>query len=86
MFLRAYYLKYLLSELRRDEYCRRQMGIRPFSDLDLRALKRSDTLFVLASGTSINQIPPARWKVIDQHDSVGFNYWPIHSFVPTMYF
>jgi hypothetical protein len=86
LFLRAFYLKYLLGELRRDEYCRRKMGIRPFIDLDLRALKRSDTLFVLASGSSINQMLPSRWKVIGQHDSVGFNYWPIHSFVPTMYF
>ena len=62
------------------------MGIRRFIDLDLRALKRSDTLFVLASGSSINQILPARWDGMAQHDTVGFNYWPIHSFVPTMYF
>src|SRR5579862_250954 len=86
LFLRAYYLKYLVCELRRDENCRRQMGIRPFIDLNLPALKRSDTLFILASGSSINQISPSRWKVIAQHDTIGFNYWPIHSFVPTMYF
>lgn len=86
MFLRAYYLKYLLGELRRDEYCRRQMGIRPFNQLDMSALKGSDTLFVLASGSSINQISPSRWKTIAEHDTIGFNYWPIHSFVPRMYF
>ena len=86
LFLRAYYLKYLLSELRKDEYCRRKLGILPFARLDLAAVKRSDILFILASGSSINQISPARWDVIARHDSIGFNFWPIHPFVPSMYF
>ena len=86
LFLRAYYLKYLLSELRKDEYCRRQLRIRRFLDLDLRTVKRSDTLFILASGSSINKISPARWDVISRHDSIGFNFWPIHPFVPNIYF
>jgi hypothetical protein len=86
LFLRTYYLKYRVFELRRDEYCRRKLGIHPFVDLDLNTVKRSDTLFILGSGSSINQISPERWKVISQHDSVGFNFWPIHSFVPSMYF
>ena len=86
LFLRAYYLKYLLMELRKDEYCRRQLGIRPFLDLDLRTAKHSDTLFILASGSSINKISSARWDVIARHDSIGFNFWPIHAFVPNMYF
>lgn len=86
LFLRAYYLKYLAAELAKDEYTRRQLGVRRFGDLNLSQLKRSDTLFVLASGSSINQIPAPRWQVIAQHDTIGFNYWPIHSFVPTMYF
>jgi len=86
VFLRSYYLKYLLSELRKDEHCMRKLGIRPFSELDVNALKRSDTLFILASGSSINQISPARWEIIQQHDSIGFNFWLIHPFVPTMYF
>jgi hypothetical protein len=86
LFLRAYYLKYLLTELRKDEYCRRQLGIRRFLDLDLRAAKHSDTLFILASGSSINKISTARWDMIARHDSIGFNFWPIHPFVPNMYF
>ena len=86
LFLRAFYLKYLLSELRKDEYCRRQLGIRRFVDLDLRTVKRSNTLFILASGSSINKISPARWAVIARHDSIGFNFWPIHPFIPNMYF
>jgi hypothetical protein len=86
LFLRAYYLKYLFSELQKEEYCRRQLGIRRFTDLDLRSVKRSDTLFILASGSSINKIPPARWDAIARHDSIGFNFWPIHRFIPKMYF
>jgi len=86
LFLRAYYLKYLLSELRKDEDCRRRLGIRRFVDLDLGSIKRSDTLFILASGSSINQISLARWDAIARHDSIGFNFWPVHRFVPNMYF
>jgi hypothetical protein len=86
LFLRAYYMKYLLSVWPKEEYCRRQLGISSFPDLDLRSLKRSDTLFILASGLSINKISPARWDAIARHDSIGFNFWPIHPFVPNMYF
>lgn len=85
LFLRAYYLKYLLSELRKEEYCRRRLGILRFAELDIRTVKRSDILFILASGSSINQIPSARWDAIARHDSIGFNFWPIHPFVPSMY-
>lgn len=86
LFLRTYYLKYLLSELRKDEYCRRKLGIRSFSEIDLNTLKRSDTLFILASGASINQISPDRWEAIRRYDSIGFNFWPVHPFVPRLYF
>jgi hypothetical protein len=86
LFLRAYYLKYLLSEMPKEKYSRRRLGIRRFLDLDLSIVKRSDTLFILASGSSINKISPARWDMIARHDSIGFNFWPIHSFVPNMYF
>jgi len=86
LFLRAYYLKYLLSKLRTDEHCPRRLGIPRFIDRDLRALKRSETMFVLGSGSSINQISTARSEVIASHDSIGFNFWPIHPFVPNMFF
>ncbi|MFZ0866157.1 MAG: hypothetical protein WAN06_05885 [Candidatus Sulfotelmatobacter sp.] len=86
VFLRAYYLRYLLSVLPKEEYCRRQLGISSFLDLELSTVKRSDTLFILASGSSINKISPARWDAIARHDSIGFNFWPIHPFIPTMYF
>jgi hypothetical protein len=59
----------------------------PFVDeIDLAAYKQSDTLFVLGSGPSINRISQRRWQAIATHDSIGFNFWPYHSFVPTFYF
>lgn len=85
-FLRAYYLKYLFTELRKDEYCRKRLSISQFGDLDLSGVKHSDTLFILGSGLSINDIPASRWDAIARHDSIGFNFWPIHPFVPTIYF
>lgn len=45
--------------------------------------KSSGTVFVLGSGSSINQISEPGWDVIDDHDSMGLNRWPIHDFVPT---
>lgn len=47
--------------------------------------KTSDTLFVLGSGKSINDISEAEWNLIEQKDSIGLNRWPIHNHVPTYY-
>jgi hypothetical protein len=51
----------------------------------LKSHKQSDTIFVLGSGASINQITEEQWKHIDSHDSIGLNRWPAHEFVPTYY-
>ena len=53
--------------------------------LDLRQYKTSDTVFLLGSGSSINQISDRQWSVIKQHDTIGFNFWPVHSFVPRIF-
>lgn len=53
--------------------------------LDLAQLKKSDTVFVLGSGWSINNISDERWGVIADHDSFALNYWPVHPFVPKMH-
>jgi len=47
--------------------------------------KTSDTLFVLGSGPSINSISEDEWKTIAEHNSIGFNYFLAHPFVPTFY-
>lgn len=63
----------------------KRLGLRPISGNPLRDLKRSDTLFILGSGGSINQLSPEEWATIRAADSAGFNFWPIHDHVPTLY-
>lgn len=47
--------------------------------------KKSDTIFILGSGPSINDISEQQWNVIGKHDSIGFNWWLAHDFVPGFY-
>jgi hypothetical protein len=53
--------------------------------LDLPSVKTSDTVFILGSGSSINEIPESKWKVIGSHDTIAMNFWPVHKFVPSIY-
>lgn len=48
-------------------------------------LRKSDTLFVLGSGASINELSQKDWNNIVKYDSVGFNFWFVHDFVPSYY-
>lgn len=48
--------------------------------------KQNDTVFILGSGSSINQLTAAQWEIIGKQDTIGFNNWTLHSFVPTYYF
>jgi hypothetical protein len=47
--------------------------------------KTSDTLFILATGPSINHYTEADWAEVGEADSVGINFWLMHRFVPTAY-
>ena len=60
-------------------------GLPLLETLNLKRLKTGDTLFVLGSAWSINNIADERWQIIDRHDSVGINFWPAHPFVPRFY-
>jgi hypothetical protein len=60
-------------------------GLPLLETLSLKGLKTSETLFVLGSAKSINDISAERWNVIGKHDSVGINFWPVHSFVPSFF-
>lgn len=53
--------------------------------LELGSVKTSDTVFVLGSGSSINNISQRRWEAISRHDSIALNFWLLHSFVPRIY-
>ena len=54
-------------------------------DIDLREFKSSDTVFILGSGSTINEISESKWEHIEDHDSFGLNFWLIHDHVPTVY-
>jgi hypothetical protein len=44
---------------------------------ELRATRRSDTVFVFGSGASLNDLGQADWEAIAEHDTLGFN-WFVH--------
>lgn len=52
---------------------------------DILKFKTSDTIFILGSGPSINDITEKQWAAIAAHDSIGFNWWFAHDFVPSLY-
>lgn len=47
--------------------------------------KHSDTLFVLGSGPSINSLSKEQFQKVSLADSMGFNFWMYHWFVPDFY-
>lgn len=51
----------------------------------IKEYKRTNTLFILGSGPSINSINSEQWDYIKAHDSIGFNYWLAHDHVPDFY-
>src|SRR5271155_5677250 len=60
-------------------------GLPLLQTLELHNLRVSDTLFILGSASSINEISEDRWRTIGRHDSVGINFWPAHPFVPRFF-
>jgi hypothetical protein len=64
---------------------RKKLGLRS-SGFDPDGVRRSDTVFLLGSGASINAISEQRWRGIAARDSIGLNFWIRHPFVPTVYF
>lgn len=60
-------------------------GIAVFDRCEFQQRKRSDRLFILGSGASVNTIPDDGWAHIGRHDSLGLNFWCLHPFVPTFY-
>lgn len=49
------------------------------------AIKRSKTIFILGSGSSINEYTNNEWSEIQSHTSIGLNYWTLHDFIPDAY-
>jgi hypothetical protein len=82
---RLYHHTRLREESARAAKAATLAGLPLLETLDLPALRQSDTLFILGSACSINEIPDERWTIIGRHDSVGINFWPAHPFVPKFF-
>jgi hypothetical protein len=55
----------------RDRLSRRRYRI--LSEEEVRAARRSDTVFVFGSGASLNELTDDEWEAIGRHDVFGFN-------------
>jgi hypothetical protein len=86
MLLRAFLAWHGLVDTRKINRVRAATGVRSLSELDLSAHKKSDTVFVLGGGKSINRISDARWQSICKHDTWGLNFWMCHRIIPDLYF
>ena len=69
---------------RHSIYCA-QNGLGRLIGPCLQTKKNSDTLFILGSGTNINNITEKQWEFIRSKDSLAFNNFPVHPHVPTFY-
>jgi len=47
--------------------------------------KNSDTLFILGSGSSIEEVTEKQWDIIAKNDSLAFNWFIYHKFIPKFY-
>lgn len=52
---------------------------------DVNDKKKSDTIFILGSGESVVHYNHKQWDHISKCDSLGFNFWFLHKFIPTYY-
>ncbi|MDP2161378.1 MAG: hypothetical protein Q8K02_12915, partial [Flavobacterium sp.] len=58
---------------------------RKFDLNELSKVKRSDTIFVLGSSPSINELTEDNWREIARQDSLALNRFCFHEHVPTFY-
>lgn len=64
---------------------REELGFKRFG-FPLVGFRNSETVFLLGSGASINQISVSKWQKIADHDSFGLNFWICHPFIPKFIF
>lgn len=63
----------LISFIKRKFTCLGYYKNKKISYNELNNFKKSNTLFVIGSGGSLNYIKKNEWKKIDKYDSIGFN-------------
>jgi len=81
---RLYHYTRLREESARSAQAAAKASLPLLETLDLPRLRASDTLFILGSAWSINDIPDKRWEIIKRCDSVGLNFWLAHPFTPRL--
>lgn len=81
----AYYAQHELFVHRRREAAALSAGLRSGPLLNRAFTRKSERVFILGSGSSINAISEARFREIAAADSFGFNLWVRHPFVPSLY-
>ena len=47
--------------------------------------KKSDTIFIFGSGESVNYLTGGQWDEVKRHNTMAFNYFLVHDFVPDYY-
>ena len=63
----------------------RNRGFIAINHENMKKYKNSDTLVILGSGPSINDIEDTEWEMIKRCDSFAFNSFYAHPFIPTYY-
>ena len=66
-------------------FCRKN-HFHTLHEMPVSQFHKHDTVFILGSGAIITELSPSQWELIRAHDSIGFNNWTMHPFVPTFYF
>lgn len=83
--IRLYYYWFNLKKKGFNKKLKKK-GYKFIDTIDLSQYKKSDKLFIIGSGYSLNNISKEQWKEINNHDTFGFNFSFINNdHIPTFY-
>jgi len=83
-----FYLSIFIQRIKKNttyNFFKNKHNLKNISDLNVLDYKKSDTVFILGSGSSINRMSKNMWSNINQNDSIGINSWIIHDHISTFY-
>ncbi len=83
---RIVYAGNVMSSLKQINLSRDQEKKGRISRIEDCMKRTSDSVFILGSGPSINDISQHDFEYMSKRDSWGFNFWFVHEFVPRTYF
>lgn len=77
---REYFSRKMLhcNLIRSYSWCKSRLNQKYYNIINedqLRACRKSDTLFIFGSGYSLNDLTPAEISHLEQHDTLGFNWF-----------